>query len=333
MGDSLNRKLGQLRTETASEKERRELLALFHREELEYDVKMELYRQLDKMPNGSWENEKGKQGFERFWKKIETPGTSGKNSKIIPLRHWFAAAAILVVGLLIGNLIQRSDFEPISEPVYYTSKAPKGSIAEMILPDGTVIFLNSGSEIKYKSDMNEKTREVYLTGEAWFDVQKSQDIPFLVHTGQYAVRVLGTEFNVKAYADDQEVVTTLEKGSIQIQSTSNLKLKQDVQLVPGEQLVYHKANKTVQVKQVKPSLFSSWKDNKLIFINMNLGELITLLERKYGVGITVQDPRLLNHHYDGTIKNETIMEVLEILQATLPINYIIKDQKVIITKK
>jgi ferric-dicitrate binding protein FerR (iron transport regulator) len=110
-------------------------------------------------------------------------------------------------------------------------------------------------------------------------------------------------------------------------------LKQDVQLVPGEQLVYHKANKTVQVKQVKPSLFSAWKDNKLIFINMKLGELISLLERKYGVEIRVQDPRLLNHHYDGTIKNETIIEVLDILQATLPINYVIKEQKVIITKK
>ncbi len=333
MGDLLNRKLGKLRTEAMSEKERKKLLSLFHQGENEFDLKNELYQQLDNLPDEDWESGKGERGFERFWKKIENPNISDKNNKKIPLRYWFAAAAILVVGLLIGNLIQRNGFETISAPVYYTSKAPKGSISEMILPDGTIIYLNSGSEIKYKSDLNAKSREVYLTGEAWFDVQKSQDIPFLVHTDQYDVRVLGTEFNVKAYTEDAEVVTTLEKGSIQIQSTKNLKLKQNVQLVPGEQLVYHKANKTIQVAQVKPSLFSSWKDNKLIFINMNLGELITLLERKYGVNITVRDQHLLNHHYDGTIKNETIIEVLEILQATLPITYSINEQEILITKR
>lgn len=316
-----------------SEREHKKLLSVFHQGEKEFDVKNELYQQLEDLPDEAWEKEKGERGFERFWKKIETPKTSNTTHKKIPFSYWTAAAAILFVGLLIGNLIQRNGFETISEPVYYTSKAPKGSIAEMILPDGTIIFLNSGSEIKYASDMNAKSREVYLTGEAWFDVQESEDIPFWVHTDHYDVRVLGTEFNVKAYTDDQEVTTTLEEGSIRIQSAKNLKLKQNVQLVPGEQLVFHKTNKTVQVKQVKPSLFSSWKDNKLIFINMNLGELITLLERKYGVDITVRDPQLLNHHYDGTIKNETIIEVLEILQATLPINYVIRDQEVIITKK
>ncbi len=333
MGDSLNRKLGKLRTEAMSEKERKKLLSIFHEGEHEFDLKKELYQQLESLPDEAWEKGKDEQGFERFWKKVQTPGTSVTRNKKIPLNYWFAAAAILVVGLLIGNLIQQKGFETVSAPVYYTSKAPKGSIAEMILPDGTVIFLNSGSEIKYASDMQAKSREVYLTGEAWFDVQKLKDVPFLVHTDHYDVRVLGTEFNVKAYSEDSEVVTTLEKGSIQIQSTKNLKLKQDVQLVPGEQLVYHKANKTIQVAQVKPGLFSSWKDNKLIFINMNLGELITLLERKYGVNITVRDQQLLNHHYDGTIKNETIIEVLEILQATLPITYSINEQEIIITKR
>jgi len=333
MGDSLNRKLGKLRTEFLSEKERREMLSLFHEGEKEFDLKNKLYQQLESLPDEAWDKKKGEQGFQRFWKKTGTPHTSIKNDRKIPLSYWYAAAAILIVGLLIGNLIRPNGMEPVSETVYYTSKAPKGSIAEMILPDGTIIFLNSGSEIKYASDMNAKSREVYLTGEAWFDVHKSKDVPFLVHTDHYDVRVLGTEFNVKAYAEDAEVVTTLEQGSIQIQSTKKLKLKQEVQLVPGEQLVYHKDNKTVQVKQVKPRLFSSWKDNKLIFINMNLGELITLLERKYGIDITVQDQQLLNHHYDGTIKNETIMEVLDILQATLPINYTIDNQEVIITKK
>lgn len=330
MGDQLKTKLEKLRDDALPEKERREGLSLFHDHAVEYDVKQELYHQLIETEHDS-EERKSSVSFEQVWKKMQASKAGAPKQR--KLYHvWYAAAAVLIMGLLIANLLQERE-EPVVPLEYYTAIAPKGSVSQTILPDGTVIFLNAGSELKYAANRYQQEREVFLTGEAWFDVEKVEEMPFTVHTSFYDVQVKGTEFNVKAYPDDDDVVTTLEEGSIQINSTPNLKLTQDILLEPGEQLVYHKSDKTVSVKKVRTNLFSSWKDNKLIFINMKLDQLVTLLERKYGVDISVQDQEILKYHYDGTIKNETIIEVLNIIKQTLPINYLIKDQEVVITRK
>ncbi len=329
MRDQLKYKLEHLKSGDLSESESKKVKSLFHKEELEYDLKNELYEQLGNDKEVHLVADEDTR-FDRLWSKIEN--TSGKEkSASRSINFWYAAAAILVFGLLTGNILQYTSSH--HSPDYHTAIAPKGSVSEVILPDGTVIFLNSGSEIKYDCDMEANSREVFLTGEAWFDVQKSTEIPFIVHTSYYDVRVMGTEFNVKAYVEDDEVVTTLEEGSICVQSTKKLKLKQDVVLIPGEQLVYNKREKSLRVGEVKPKLYTSWKDNKLIFVNMSLGELATLLERKYGVEIRIEDPRILNFHYDGTIQNETIIEVLDILQKTLPVDYVINNQCIVVTKK
>ncbi|NOR76632.1 MAG: DUF4974 domain-containing protein, partial [Draconibacterium sp.] len=231
----------------------------------------------------------------------------------------------LIIGALLGTLINTLKKE---EPVYYTSVAPKGSVLQMILPDNTMVYLNSGSEIKYSIDGLAGQREVFLKGEAWFQVTKNEKKPFVVHTSCYDVSVLGTEFNVKAYPADDKIVTTLEKGSVKISSTKKFKIQNNQVLKPGEQLVYNKVKNCIELKKVNTRLFTSWKENKLIFINMDLKELITLLERKYGVDFEVSDSSILKYHYDGTIKNETILEVLEILKETLPIQYKIVGQKI-----
>jgi len=239
-------------------------------------------------------------------------------------------AAILIIGLFLGLSVQHLQK---SESFYYTSIAPKGSISQMILPDNTMVFLNSGSEIKYTVNSTNGQREVYLDGEAWFDVTKNEKKPFVVNTPFYAVKVLGTRFNVKAYRTDETVATTLEEGSIEVLSSGNNKFKGNKLLKPGQQFIYNQSTGTVRTKNVSTRLFTSWKENKLIFINMNLKQLIVLLERKYGVDIEVADNIILDYHYDGTIKNETILEVLDLLKETLPISYKIIGQKVIIQKK
>ena len=239
-------------------------------------------------------------------------------------------AAILIIGLLLGLSVQ---YLQKPEPVYYTSIAPKGSISQMILPDNTMVFLNSGSEIKYAVNNTSGRREVFLDGEAWFDVARNEKKPFVVNTPFYAVKVLGTRFNVKAYKTDEVVATTLEEGSIEVLSSGNGKLNGNKILKPGQQFIYNQTTGTVRTEHVSTRLFTSWKENKLIFINMNLEKLIVLLERKYGVDIEVDDNIILDYHYDGTIKNETIIEVLDLLKETLPIRYKIEGQKVIIQKK
>jgi transmembrane sensor len=239
-------------------------------------------------------------------------------------------AAILILGLLLGLTVQNLKK---TEPVYFTSIAPKGSVSQMVLPDNSIVYLNAGSQLKYTVEGLKGKREVFLDGEAWFDVTKNEKKPFVVHTPFYDVKVFGTQFNVKAYKTDNEIVTTLEKGSVQIASSENFKISENQMLRPGEQLIYSSLKKTIEVKKVETRMFTSWKDNKLIFINMNLKELIVLLERKYGVEIKTSDNSILNYHYDGIIKDETILEVLDLLKETLPIKYKIEGQTILITKK
>ena len=176
-------------------------------------------------------------------------------------------------------------------------------------------------------------REVFLTGEAWFQVAKMKRKPFLVHTPFYDVQVTGTTFDVKAYAIDKEVITTLEEGAVHVTAFKNSKFNEEKVLIPGEQLIYNKELNSIQVSGVNTKWYTSWKENKLMFVNMSVKDLRILLERKYGVDIEISDSSILKYHYDGTIKNESILEVLEILRQTLPIKYQIIGQKIIINKE
>lgn len=241
------------------------------------------------------------------------------------------AAAVLAVGILTGTGISKYAKEAVLPVI--TASAPLGSVSKIILPDKTEVFLNAGSQIQYAFDEDGKSRGVILEGEAWFKVFKNDQLPFLVRTAYYDVKVLGTEFNVKAYRDDNQIETTLEKGTVQVISSGTLKLKREVSLKPGEQLIYAKDKETIRVRSVNPKLYTSWKDNKLEFIRMAFGDLIRLLERRYGVNIEVQDKSILQYHYSGTIKNESILEILDILQHTLPIRYEITEQTAKIYKK
>lgn len=268
--------------------------------------------------------------WDRFKNRVAAhPKQEERKLRII---NWSRVAAVLVIGLLLANLV--AQYLSPEEPVYITSVAPKGSVAQTILPDGTMIYLNAGSEIKYDVNTSSKQREVFINGEAWFDVEHNEKKPFIVHTPYYNVKVLGTQFNVKTYEDEETVVTTLEEGSIQVSSSERIKLKKDIILESGDQLVYNKTNNILSLKSgVDTRLFTSWKDNKLIFIEMSFDALVQLLERKYGVEIEVADKSILESHYSGTIKNETILEILTIIEHTHPISYQIKGQKIIIQKK
>lgn len=272
---------------------------------------------------------------EKEWKRFVARVNNDRKNEFLLKRFlrvtYFRVAAILVLGIMIGvvtiHLVTKKD------PVFCTAIAPKGSISQTILPDSTIIYLNAGSKVIYSINTNRRKREVYLTGEAWFKVSHNPQSPFVVHTDYYDVNVLGTEFNVKAYPGDKRIETTLEKGMVQISSSEKLKIAGNIILNPGEQLVYNKDKKKAQVVQVNTRFFTSWKDNKLEFIKMSLKDLIVLLERRYGVNIKVEDPEILKYHYSGTIKNESILELLDILGHTLAIRHRVDDQTIIIYKK
>lgn len=239
-------------------------------------------------------------------------------------------AAILVLGILIGGLVV--EYSAKQDPKYITAVAPKGSVSQLILDDSTQVYLNAGSELRYSPETRQNKREVFLKGEAWFNVKKNSERPFVVNTPYYLVRVTGTNFNVKAYENDTEITTTLEEGEVKISSSENVKLEREITLTPGEQLIFNRTSKEMMIRMVDTKLFTSWKDNKLMFLKMSFEDLIIVLERKYGVQITIDNPDILNYHYTGTIKNESILEVLEIIKHTIPIQYKIDGQEIHIYK-
>ncbi|QGY43452.1 DUF4974 domain-containing protein [Maribellus comscasis] len=309
--------------------DRQEMLSLFHQPEKEFEVKEKLLEDLSTQNAKPPSLPDFKNLFNKLWAKIEKEQKQNK-TKVRFLYHAVKIAAAILVGLFIGIYVTSLQ-ETADAPVYYAAHSPKGSVSEMILPDGSVIFLNADSRIRYSVEGKEGNREVFLEGEAWFDVEKNKNKPFIVHTPYYDVNVTGTQFNVKTYKTENEIITTLEEGQIIIQSSENFKLAQDVIVRPGEQVVLNKDSKILTIKEVNTSWYTSWKDNKLIFVNMNLKDLVVLLERKYGVDIEIKNKEILDLHFDGTIKNESIIEFLEIVKKALPINYKIVGQKIEIT--
>ena len=265
----------------------------------------------------------------RFKSAVENSIKEKKRQQQKVVRLVSGIAAVLLVGFISGFLFVKFTQQ---KPIYITATAPAGSVAQLVLADSTVVYLNAGSQLTYCPESKSRNREVSLNGEAWFDVAKNKKNPFVVHTLACDVNVVGTRFNIKAYASENQVVTTLEEGEVMLSSAAGYQLARSIRLLPGEQAIIDKAANKAQVKKVETRYFTSWKDNKLMFINMNMNELIVTLERKFGVEIEVSDPGILKYHYTGTLKNESVLEVMELIKHTLPIDYSIDGQVIRIVK-
>jgi len=221
-----------------------------------------------------------------------------------------SAAAILIIGLVIGSLF----FIQSQKPAITTQSisTPFGGKTNFILPDGSSVWLNSGSTCSYPNRFDGK-RIVELTGEAFFKVEK-QNEPFKVKTKYGEVEVFGTEFNVKAY-ENETFFTTLESGSVVFTNVYGKQAK----LEPGMQVVFDAEN--FKLRRVETSLFTSWKDGQLIFRDEPLQNIISQLERWYNVKIVLKDASIKNLKYNGTIEMESFSEVLELIKVTTPITY------------
>ena len=328
MQDKLKEILEKGLNQNYSNPDRQEMLALFYDQDSEYELKKELYDRLQKTEAVELDEELVERLLKEMWLKLQKKEQKPIKRVLVPIVR---IAAVLVIGLFIGILF--NDFGKEEIPVYYSANCPKGSVTSLVMPDSTIIYLNADSEIKYSMNGLDGMRQVYLNGEAWFDVTQNQENPFVVHTSTYDVKVTGTQFNVKAYQSEKFVSTTLEEGEVKIVAAEQFALEDEITLKPGEQAVFDKVRKVVVIKDVDTERFTSWKDNKLMFMDMQFNELITLLERKYGVEMLVKDKELLKLHFNGVLKNETILEVMEILKVTLDVNYEVIDQKIEITAR
>lgn len=237
---------------------------------------------------------------------------SGKSAFL--LTYLTRIAAILLLPLAVAFYFQlQKDNQP--GEVLQTISTPLASKTSFVLPDGSKVWLNSGSSIRFPQEFEGDERLVQLTGEAYFDVQKSEK-PFRVKTAFFTVDVLGTAFNVMAY-DHEIPAVTLDRGKVTLETKS----KQQVALLPGQQAVVDTIAHEITLAQVETKLFSSWINNQLILKDEPLGEVITRLERWYNIDINVVDESLLQKRMTANIEFESIREVMDLMEITLSIHY------------
>lgn len=225
-------------------------------------------------------------------------------------------AAMLLVALISGFSIAYLLTSPNmtkTNVVWFETHVPRGEKSQLMLPDGSKVWLNSESDISYPSDFMDGNRVLKLSGEAYFEVAKLENKPFTVETHNYNIRVLGTKFNVMAYPDFNRTETSLIEGKIEIQ-----KGEQSIPVTPGETFTY--ADNKYSIKEAKVSQTAMWKDAIFDFDRITFKELIVRMERWYDVDIEIKNTELNGIIYSGVFKNEeTILEVLNTFQLTLPI--------------
>ena len=241
------------------------------------------------------------------------------------LKELLKYAAVVVFTLIsvyfIGQF-RKSEIPREYVSAYHQLTVPLGQISEFIFADGTRVWLNSGTTLRFPDNPQDSLREVFLEGEAYFDVSKIKKRPFIVHTGPMDIRVLGTAFNVQCYPDMDKSETTLVEGSLEIQ---NHKQELLAMLKPGEQLKFSRSTLSRSLSRVDTAPYKAWRDGKLIFRDKSLGEIAGSLERWYNVRIIFSDEKIKNYRFTGTIlKHKPFDQILQAIRLTTPIRYQIR---------
>lgn len=262
-----------------------------------------------------------------------------KRGKVLPLLLKITAAAIMVAGLFvtINYFVGSRDNSKIYAAVY-------GERKNIQLPDGSVVTLNAGSNIKINENYGTATRDVYLEGEAFFEVKHDITRPFIVHTPAMDVKALGTAFNVKAYLNEKNTETSLISGLVEVTLKENNNLK--MLLYPNQKIEWQngntnavnsnltKANKDTHLTDSLPKKLVvtstgdikeiAWKENKLMFDDEEFHNIAILLERWYGAKINFKDTAICHYRFTGTYEKEDLNTVLDYLKESKHFNYTIE---------
>lgn len=252
---------------------------------------------------------------------------STESGKKIHLITWISrVAAILFVPLLLTNIyfyqkskdVQTASISsPSSKMVSNTFLASLGARTKVALPDGSTVWLNSGSSLSCPAVFDSESRNVELKGEAFFDVIKNEKVPMIVTTGNLKVKVYGTRFNVNAFPDEGTIETTLVEGKVTIIPS---KSKTEYQLLPGYTSSYSTRDRNLQITKVSEmDVFTGWKEGKLLFRDEQFDEIIKKLERWYNVDIQLADASLGNYILYATFFDENIEQILNIFSGSIPI--------------
>ena len=240
-------------------------------------------------------------------------------------------AAILILPLLVysGYLtIQNQDRNhPQEQVMMQTISSRQGMVTQFALSDGTKVWLNSGSKLQFPNLFNNSKREVMLKGEAFFEVTKNEKQPFRVNANELKVEVLGTSFNVVSFDDDTQSEVVLVTGKVSLSSENGQIVKEYGNIIPGQRAIYQKEEQKVITEEVDVEKYIAWRDGNLIFRDDSMEDVVKKLSRWFNVEITIKDPEINNYIYKATFRNENLVQVLNLLKLSAPIDYRITDRK------
>ncbi|MFV0266428.1 MAG: FecR family protein [Draconibacterium sp.] len=261
--------------------------------------------------------------IENAYLKIQDKISGGKRKLNTTLKIVFKYAAIIVFLISLTTIYytskqQVSHTDDSHKKLSYTSFITEnGQRSKVILPDSSIVWLNSGTTLSYPSDFSEH-RKVSLNGQAFFQVYHNENSPFLVCANDLIVKVLGTKFDVDAYPENGEIAVVLESGKVELAHVNFESFNYTMQ--PGEQATYNITDNALTLNYVDAAIYSSWKDGKLIFRNESMKNVVAKLRRWYNIDIEVADEEVFNSIFSGTIQNESYEEIFRYIEIVCDVN-------------
>lgn len=254
------------------------------------------------------------------------------NSRINISLHrklWFraslVAASVLLLFGMTNYFFYTKGYNQVNSQLVEL-KNPLGMQTSIILSDGTNVILNSGTVLSYPTAFTSKYREVSVRGEAYFDVAKDVDHPFIVNAENINVRVLGTKFNVKAYEEENSIDVTLEEGRVEVGLTN---FPDSYKIEPGQRICFDKSKSMFTQSKINTKHLTSWKDGEFYFDKNSFEEIARQLERRFNVNIEIVSDNLKHIVYSGDfIRNENLEQILTVMTADRRSKYIIDGNQV-----
>lgn len=297
----------------------------------------------------------------KIWKNsIREEQENERLDKKIKTLNAYRIAAVLV--LLIANaFVLIYMFPPKISSGFTEVISPLGSRTQLKLADGTQVWLNAGSTLRYANNFSKENRAVQIEGEAFFDVTHDSLHPFIVNASSINLTVLGTTFNIRAYHDENTIETTLVQGKVEIEKTNHAKGEKKIVLKPNEKATFSKTENKLFVstltappekadtKKTRPEAKDiatlpskakkqetsieientiAWKEGYLVFDNNSFSDIMVTLSRRYNVHFTYQNSNVLNYRFTGKFKETTLEQVLQAIMLTSPLEAVIKDNQV-----
>lgn len=239
---------------------------------------------------------------------------------------WQRVAAVILIPLLLAAAWLIVDWKRESHALASSSQTVHtafGSYTALELPDGSKVWLNSGSSLRYPLKFQSGERQVFLQGEGYFEVQSNRESPFVVKTAHLTVRATGTSFNVSSYENEPSSTVTLVEGIVAVQEPAEdqRNAKTLATLHPQDHFNYNNRSHTSRISSEETYKYIAWKEGKLVFRNDLFSEVARKISLQYNVEVVISDPKIRSNRYWATFSKEPLNELLRLLKLTAPIDY------------